>query len=221
MQNKEIQDKIKQTNLEKYGCENTTQNPEIREKMRQTYFNKTGYDYNSQNPEIKQKIKKSKIKTNLEKYGCENVFQNPEIREKMRQTNLKKYGCENPTQNLYLFEKQQKSAHKLKEYIMPSGDNRNIQGYEHFALDFLVKLYEESDIFTHKGVPTIKYKFKNKNHIYYPDIFIPSENLIIEVKSIYTYKRYLEKNLAKQQACIDKGYNFMFMIFDRKGNLIN
>lgn len=37
---------------------------------------------------------------------------------------------------------------------------------------------------------------------YYPDIFIPKENKIIEVKSIWTYNVNLEKNILKQKASI-------------------
>jgi hypothetical protein len=34
-----------------------------------------------------------------------------------------------------------------------------------------------------------------------------------EVKSAYTHAADLEKNLLKQQACINDGFNFEFMIF--------
>ena len=48
------------------------------------------------------------------------------------------------------------------------------------------------------------------------NIYIEAENLIIEVKSTWTYKTKLEQNLAKQKACVDGGYKFYFMIFDGK-----
>jgi len=39
----------------------------------------------------------------------------------------------------------------------------------------------------------VKYMIDDKEHSYYPDIFIPSDNLIIEVKSDYTYEKDKEK----------------------------
>ena len=35
----------------------------------------------------------------------------------------------------------------------------------------------------------------------------------IEVKSTWTYNKQKEKNLLKQQACLDIGFKFKFMIF--------
>jgi len=53
-------------------------------------------------------------------------------------------------------------------------------------------------------------------HRYYPDFYIKKDNKIIEVKSIYTYNIDIEKNLLKQKACLDAGYNFEFWIYDTK-----
>ena len=94
-QNKEVREKVKQTNLEKYGCENPFQNKEVREKVKQTNLERYGCEYASQNKDIQEKAKQ----TNLEKYGCENPFQNKEVQERYKQTCIEKYGCENPMQS--------------------------------------------------------------------------------------------------------------------------
>lgn len=61
-----------------------------------------------------------------------------------------------------------------------------IKGYEHLALDELVKIYNEDDILTDRNdMPKIMYNFNDKTLRYYPDIYIKSENKIIEVKSTY------------------------------------
>jgi len=52
-------------------------------------------------------------------------------------------------------------------------------------------------------------------------MYIEKDNLIIEVKSLWTYNKYKEINLLKQKACIEAGYNFKFMILDGKGNIIS
>jgi len=64
-------------------------------------------------------------------------------------------------------------------------------------------------------MPEIKYFLNNKEKRYYPDILIKSENLIIEVKSDYTYKKDLIKNILKALATRKLGYDFEFWIYDK------
>jgi hypothetical protein len=84
-------------------------------------------------------------------------------------------------------------------------------GYEPQVVDYLLN----NNIYTEESIsfdcPTFKY---NDNHYYYPDLYIPNENLIIEVKSEWTYNRDLEKNLAKKEAVLNQGFNFNFYIWD-------
>ncbi len=109
----------------------------------------------------------------------------------------------------------------LKEYVFVDNTIIYIQGYENFALDLLVKEgYVSSEIISgSQNVPKIYYVFNGKKCRYYCDIFLPSINKIIEVKSKWTYEREKEKNIAKATACIDGGYLFEFWIFDEKKNL--
>jgi hypothetical protein len=44
------------------------------------------------------------------------------------------------------------------------------------------------------------------------DIYIKSENRVIEVKSDYTFNKEKEKNLLKRDSVINKGINFNFII---------
>jgi hypothetical protein len=114
------------------------------------------------------------------------------------------------------FDKQQKNSKQFKEYIFGSGEVRKIQGYENIALDELVKKFDEKDIITNKrDMPNIKYNFENKERRYYPDIWIKSINKIIEVKSYYTYKKELIKNIMKALATRKLGYDFEFWIYNR------
>ena len=50
--------------------------------------------------------------------------------------------------------------------------------------------------------------FEGKKHRYYPDFYIPEENLIIEVKSQWTLDLHKDKNQAKFQAVKEAGFNF-------------
>jgi len=81
---KEIQNKIKNTNLRKYGTETFTN----REKCRKTCLEKYNCENVFQNNKIKEKIKK----TNLIKYGVEHPLQNDDIKLKMSNTNYDRYG---------------------------------------------------------------------------------------------------------------------------------
>ena len=121
-QNKKIREKIKQTNLERYGCENPSQNKEVRKKIKQTNIEKYGCEYPFQNKEIQEKIKR----TNLERYGCEHPAQNENVREKVKQTNLEKYGCEHVLQNKEIQEKiKQTNIEKYGyEYVSQSKEVR-------------------------------------------------------------------------------------------------
>ncbi len=138
------------------------------------------------------------------------------------QTFREKFGVDRPSQNTYIFEKSQKNGKKLRKYIFKSGDEVSVRGYEPKALRLLESEgYTKNDIVvSSKEMPKIWYE-QNGRHRYHPDIFISDENLIIEVKSTFTYNIELEKNLLKQQACLDAGYNFKFMIFDKDGTLLD
>ena len=167
-----FKDKMKSTTLERYGVEHGTQCEEVKEKIRKTNLEKYGFEYGLQNEEVKEKRRIS----NLERYGFENPLQREEIKEKCKQTNLEKYGVEYPSQNTEIYEKMNKTSYYIKEYILPSGNIINIQGYEHFALDELLQKenMNENDIITGcKNVPTIWYNDESgKKHRHFVDIFI-------------------------------------------------
>lgn len=109
-----------------------------------------------------------------------------------------------------------------KKYTMPSGHVINYQGYENYAYDMLLNnnYINEYDIISDRHeVPKIKY-YLNKEYNYYPDIYIKSKHLIIEVKSIWTYKINIVRNTIKALAVKKLGYNFEFWIYDKKLNRI-
>jgi len=51
---------------------------------------------------------------------------------------------------------------------------------------------------------------------YFPDFPFFRENLIIEVKSEYTYRVNFTKNMNKAWCVLDSGYDFVIMICDKK-----
>jgi hypothetical protein len=243
LQSEEVKEKRRVTNLEKYGFENPLQREEIKEKSKQTSLKKYNVEYPSQSELVKAKIRetnlenygvnygfqnenvKEKIKnTNLEKYGVEYANQSEVVKEKSKQTNMVKYGVEYSMQRPEIMEKQIKQSYYLKEYTLPSGKIIQIQGYEHFALDELTQKenIDEEDIITGcKNVPTIWYNdSNNKKRRHFVDIFIPSKNKCIEVKSLWTLKKQKEVIFLKQTAAKELVYLYEIWVYDKEGNKV-
>lgn len=206
------------TCLERYGVENPMQDKEIKLKQKNTMLDNHGGKWNSQTPEFIEKYKG----TCLERYGVTNYAKTEECRNKTIKTNLMKFGVENAMENIEIMQKSFKNSHIFKKYKLPSGLIVGVQGYENIALDYLLRIYDENDIII-KTKDIIKYTdiIKYGNRIYYPDLFIISENQIIEVKSNYTFNRDRNNNLLKKQACINLGFKFRFMVYNGKKKLLN
>lgn len=219
------------TCFKKYGFENYTQTEEFKKRIRETFMLKYGVDWYSKSEEFKQKFKESSI----EKYGTEHPMLNSDYKEKISQTIKDRYGknwyvLTNEFKEHCFDSKSQKygntsTGFKLKDYKLPSGKIIKVQGYENFALDILIEKYEEEDLAISyseikEEIGIINYLMNEKNRIYLPDIYIKSENKIIEVKSEYTYNLELEKNLLKKEVCLKSNLLFEFWIIDDKGNLI-
>jgi hypothetical protein len=237
-QSKEFREKIKNTCLEKYGVENVYQVKEHKENQKKTLLEKYGVTHISQTNEFKEKFKETCLKkygvehasqtdwfkekfkkTSLEKYGVDNPNKSSIVREKIKATCLERYGVEHASQAQNTMNVQQKNAKKYKEYTMPSGTIRKVQGYEPFALDELVVMYSEEDIITdRKDIPRISYTMNDKTKYYFPDIYIKSQHKIIEVKSTWTYKCKTDNIQEKEKATVQAGYNYETWIYDKKGN---
>lgn len=154
--------------------------------------------------------------TMLKNYGVSNYFSSKEFREYIIKYNLDKYGVESQMQDPEVFMKNKKTRRDYRDYVCPSGDVRRIQGYEDMALDILLKDYNESEIIDCKSkIPDFFYYLDGKKKRYYPDIYIPSENKIIEIKSWWTYNKEVNRDL-KKQSVLDSGYKYEFWIFNSR-----
>lgn len=190
-----IKIKKMKTCLKNYGVDTPSKSELVKDKMKSTCMIKYGVEFSLQCSEIRDKIKK----TNLEKYGFENVFQSDEIKLKIKESLISKYGCDHPMRSAPIFEKQMKSSFKLKEF-----DGINYQGS--YELDFIL-FCKSFDIPFERG-PIVEYE----DGTYHSDFYLREKNLIVEIKSNYTYQKELEKNLKKQKACLENGYHFIFLI---------
>jgi hypothetical protein len=216
-----IKQKIKDTNLKNCGFTTNLKSDITKDKIKKTNLIKYGVENILENEEIKKKIRS----TILEKYGVEYPSQNEKIRKKITETCINKYGVEHPSQNHEIAEKISKKSYSRKDYILPSGLVIQIQGYENYALDFLLKNenINENEIFTGcKTVPTIWYNNElGKKSRHYVDIFIPHLNRCIEVKSTWTAEKKKNCIFLKQSAAKELGYDYEIWVYNRKGEIVN
>jgi hypothetical protein len=212
-----IKDKIKETNNERYGADYGVESDIVKDKIKKTNLEKYGSTCSLLNQVVMDKIKA----TNLERYKVEYPFQNITVQDKFKQTNRERYQVDYPAQNQEVAERTQKNAKKYKEYTMPSGTIRKVQGYEPFALRDLLEIYSEEQIKSdRKDVPHVQYEMNGKKKYYFPDIFVPHEKKIIEVKSPFTLKLKPEQIQLKKKACEEQGFCYEIWCFDARGNRV-
>ena len=214
-QNEDIKTKIKNTNKEKYGCEYIAQYEPFKKKMQNTLKANYGVEHPLHNDKLKQKA----VDTCLKNHGCMYPTQNQVIRDKIKKSFLNKYGCEYGLQSIEIYKRLTKSSFSYKDYTLKSGKICKVQGYEPYALDELFETYLEDDICINvEDKPKIEYLNGTQKHYYFPDIYIPKENKLIEVKSAWTYLCDPDIIKLKGKACKEKGYLYEIWIYDNKKN---
>lgn len=215
-----IKQKIEATCQEKYNVSNPLLNKDIYDKSRQTLNAKHGVDNPFKSPEIRKKAQQ----TLQERYNASNLMQVKEFKEKIYATCTKRYGTPFPMQNAEVAERASKNAYKPKEVITPSGKTLQMQGYEPFGYNLLLEEYKEPDILhLRTEVPELFwYDEDEKQHRYFADFYIPMDNLVIEVKSTFTYSRddKQEKIKKTKEACLAAGYRYRLLMFDPKGKVL-
>jgi hypothetical protein len=211
----------KNTHIKNCGFTTNLKCPLTKDKIKQTNLVKYGVEHISQSEIIKNK----KIQTCIKNFGVNFPTQSKIVMDKSKETCFKIYGTEHPSQNSNYSEKHSKTSYNKKEYTLPSGKIITVQGFEKFALDFLLnnENIKEDDILTGcKNVPTIWYNDENnKKHRHYVDIFIPSQNKCVEVKSTWTAEKKKDCIFLKQNAAKELGYNYEIWVYDGKGNIFN
>jgi len=242
MQNIDIKNKVRFTTNERYGTDEYMSTDEFKEKSKLTLMNRYGVDSPLKNDIIKKKvedtcieryqakspfeskfikdkisnIKKDKYndenynnrdkykETCLDKYGFENPMQNELIKQKLSNIIFEKYGVYYPAQNDDIYQKMLKNGLRIYKF-----KETDIYYQGEYELDFLDRYF---DLIKIKRGNSIKYIFNNKECIYFPDFYNDKLNLIIEIKSSYWYDKHKDKNIAKQLACKEQGYNFIFIV---------
>jgi very-short-patch-repair endonuclease len=197
---KSIRNKIKKTNKKIYGNSCPMQNSNIQKTIRENNLKNLGVEL----PFQSKRIQKKGAKTRKKKYGAKYTYQSQELYNKCKNTMIQKYEAPFTLQSPKLFEKSFKTRILLKKF-----NNSDLFYQGSYELDFLEKYYTLLNI---QRAPFIKYRFKNKQRIYYPDFYILEKNLIIEIKNRYLAKRDKELIKAKRKAVLSAGFQFIIIV---------
>lgn len=87
-----IRDKIKKTNIERYGVDSYAKSKQFKKNMKENYGYISPF-------ELKDTHKKSRD-TLIERYGCDHNFKINEVKEKRKNTFIEKYETKTPSENL-------------------------------------------------------------------------------------------------------------------------
>ena len=104
----EIQQHVRESLYKKYGAYDVMHIPHILQKIKNTNLKKFGVEFplqqlKKENSEIYQKISQ----TCINKFGVDSLLKNKEVREKIKQTNIQRYGVDNPLKNKEIWKKSQ------------------------------------------------------------------------------------------------------------------
>jgi hypothetical protein len=98
-----------------------------------------------------------------------------------------------------------------------------LQGYEPYVVDYLIEKHKvkPNDIKVGNQIPNFRYSNPDlcetsyyKDRIYFPDLYLPKVNTIIEVKSVYTFLVSFNELILKRKSVIDAGYVFKLIVMD-------
>jgi hypothetical protein len=207
-----------------YGVDNVSQIESVKQQKIETCNKNFGVNHPMQS-----KIVMNKSKQTLQDvYDVINISQVPEIKERKRQKSLDVYGVDVVSKSKIVRRKMSISYIKTCQRKYGVNSTMLIPGIRKGW--YKIKIYKNSDltyqtkyelhfiefcninnIEIKNGIP-IPYKINDENHTYYPDFYIPKYNLIIEIKSDYTYEKYKIRNLIKMEYTLKNNYNYLFVI---------
>ena len=245
LQNKEIRRKTKQTCLKKLGVENPNQNENVKLKKIETYKKNWGVEhsmkckegrikgeqtllkrYSTTNISQIEGVAEKKIQTSIKNWGVESPNQSEIVKSKKIKTWIENLGVENPSQNKKVKERKRETLLEhfgtTNTYDLPHHPRTKkykdtsliYQGsYEKYFLEQIESVNLLNRV---KRGPTLRYVWKEKEYIYYPDFIL--DNTVIEVKSTWTYNKHgkdkeLQKlNETKWSAAINSNYKFVALL---------
>jgi hypothetical protein len=169
----ELQEKSKQTCIEKFGVDNVFKLQSIQNKCCHSKLEKYGNPYYCNREKSKQ--------TCINKYGCDNPMKNDNVQNKFTNTMLSKYGVKYAMQNKNLIRKLSDSlirAHKNGKYDI-DGKKRTPSKIEKEFQNYLIN----NNI-------NFEYQYRSQEYPYLCDFYIPKYNLYIEIQGHWTHGKH-------------------------------
>ena len=205
------------TNLERHGANYPVQCPSIMASHVSTLMSRYGVTNITHIPGAKEKARA----TTRELFGADYAIQSEEGQRRYKENSLNKHGVENPTQNPQVFRRILASLYSTHPLTLPSGRIVKYQGYENRSIlrQLLTHTEDQIDFNAELAIPWTKNS--GKRGMYFPDLTIPSERRLIEVKSPYTFERGLTDGtlLAKMVGALNAGWEATIEVWAAKGNL--
>ena len=168
--------KIRETNMSKYGSISPWGSDEVRQKIAETNKELYGEECILNLPEVREKAyseesREKQRETNRQRYGYDTPLSSPEIREKIMQTEMDKYGypC-----HLMTPENRQKSFEKMKENGKLQKSHKEDEVAEYIAsLGYKVERHHMTEEFPFNA-----------------DIYLPEYKLYIEYQGSHFHNTY-------------------------------
>ena len=206
--------------LDDFGVCYYAQTDHVKARIAEVNLERYGVPVSSQNPDVHARM----LTTNLERYGVPYTLMNPDVKAKADAVILERFGVRNVSQNAEVHSRRLATLFSSKPFTFPSGRVVTVQGYEGLAITLLLaEGVAETDVEVDaRKMPTYNYVGVDAAvHRYFPDLWIAKDNLIVEVKSKYTYEIAREVTELKRQSVEAAGQKYRLMIMDPKGNLLN
>lgn len=110
----------------------------------------------------------------------------------------------------------------VKWFTFPSGRREPCLGFELFCLrDLLNEGTNEDDIVCGpRYMPKIKFWHGGKVQRYYPDVYVKSQNKLIEVKSTYTLEVEQDLVMLRLRKAKQSGYRTELRVYDKSGRIL-
>lgn len=196
--------------LVKYNVTHESKLQTIKDKKKVTFHKNYGYDNIFSTPIFKKFIIKF-----WQERGVDNPSQLPQVKDKKKVTTFLNFGVCHPMQHPAIFHKAQCNMGRTYHFAFKEF-HWLLQGYEKYFLKDMLIIYQPTDIYN-RGI-VYSYMYDKTKRKYYPDFHI--DNVVYEVKSIFTYFQDFYKNIAKSKAVKQTGLNHITYTYDPKGEII-
>jgi len=227
--NPEIVAKKEATTAKNWGVKNPFQSKVLTKKAQDTRESRTGYRHARQNPAIDLRAEKKRLKTMTDRYGTTNAIDVPGAKERRVSSYIENFGVEHPMKSAEISARMIKTReerclakHGVRHILQtPAGLEAHMRAlravtshvfkgrkfevqssYEKLIFEKLAAKYGIMGVHTqfHREFP--KHTFKECGTT--PDLYVPSLDQFVEIKSVYTLmykKEWLRSNRRKAWNC--------------------